>query len=70
MRVDHVLSYKVPKEDEDLDELTQKIHERGVAPDTMREYDRTPEQVVVTDDSDKEKRAIFISKNFTKFINI
>lgn len=54
MRVDHVLSYKVPKEDEDLDELTSKIHEKGVAPDTMQEYqepEESPEQVVISDDN-------------------
>ena len=35
MRVDHVEEYKVPKEDEKNehnDELTNKIHEHGVAP--------------------------------------
>ena len=37
LRVDHVLSYKVPKEDEQLDELTRKIHEEGVAPVGMEE---------------------------------
>jgi len=39
LRVDHVLSYKVPKEDENLDELTQKMHEKGVAPAVMKDYE-------------------------------
>jgi len=42
MRVDHVEEYKVPKEDEKNehnDELTNKIHEHGVAPQVMHMYE-------------------------------
>ncbi|XP_076820323.1 RNA-binding motif protein, X-linked 2-like [Clavelina lepadiformis] len=57
MRVDHVMSYKVPKEDEDIDELTQKVREKGVAPDVMDEYEtKVKEEVIVeSDESDHEE---------------
>ena len=58
LRVDHVLAYKVPKEDDDLDELTQKIHERGVAPDVIADLveqqptgGETSPQIVISDAS-------------------
>jgi len=46
MRVDHVEEYKVPKEDEKNehnDELTNKIHEHGVAPQVMHMYEEKVE---------------------------
>ena len=34
IRVDHVRDYKPPKDNEDLDEITRRLHEEGVAPRT------------------------------------
>ena len=59
--MDHVLAYKVPKEDDNLDELTQKIHEKGVAPSTMKEYEETsnkgepPSRIEISDETDDER---------------
>uniref|UniRef100_H2Y908 RRM domain-containing protein n=1 Tax=Ciona savignyi TaxID=51511 RepID=H2Y908_CIOSA len=60
IRVDHVMAYQVPKEEEDIDELTEKIREQGVAPDVMREYEKkeveiVDEEVVLLSDSEDEK---------------
>uniref|UniRef100_H2Y909 RRM domain-containing protein n=1 Tax=Ciona savignyi TaxID=51511 RepID=H2Y909_CIOSA len=46
IRVDHVMAYQVPKEEEDIDELTEKIREQGVAPDVMREYEKKEVEIV------------------------
>nr|XP_039256451.1 RNA-binding motif protein, X-linked 2-like isoform X2 [Styela clava] len=32
IKVDHVLNYKPPKDDDDVDELTRQMREEGVAP--------------------------------------
>merc|ERR1712150_213173 len=53
LRVDHVQAYKVPKDDEEIDELTEKIREKGVAPEVMAtEYQTAPDikQEVEEDD--------------------
>ncbi|KAF0290217.1 RNA-binding motif protein, X-linked 2 [Amphibalanus amphitrite] len=34
IRVDHVRDYKPPKDNEDLDDITRRLHEEGVAPRT------------------------------------
>ena len=31
-------AYKVPKQDDEIDELTEKMREKGVAPQVMHEY--------------------------------
>lgn len=46
IRVDHIMDYKVPKEDEEIDELTMKIREKGVAPQVMNEYEEDKVEVV------------------------
>lgn len=35
LRVDHVLDYKPPKDNEDYDEITRKLHSEGCAPVTQ-----------------------------------
>ena len=34
LRVDHVAEYRKPKEDDNTDEVTKKLHEEGCAPRT------------------------------------
>nr|CAB3265487.1 RNA-binding motif protein, X-linked 2 [Phallusia mammillata] len=65
IRVDHIMDYKVPKEDEEIDELTMKIREKGVAPHVMGEYQEPEveqvevkqevEEIVITDSDDEVK---------------
>ncbi|XP_054159324.1 RNA-binding motif protein, X-linked 2-like [Oppia nitens] len=35
IRVDHVEDYKIPKEHEDMDEMTKKLHNEGCAPEEV-----------------------------------
>ena len=43
IRVDHVKDYKPPKDNEDLDEITRRLHEEGVAPRTPSPAPAEPE---------------------------
>lgn len=61
IRVDHVLNYKPPKDDEEADELTKKIWEEGVAPQlqapSTKEEVRIKQEILESDGSeDSEPR--------------
>ena len=62
-----MLAYKVPKENEDLDEMTVKMHEKGVAPEVMEEYEKpckseSPDEVLISDDSDQKRKLLVIQQ--------
>ncbi|UYV81878.1 RBMX2 [Cordylochernes scorpioides] len=40
MRIDHVANYKIPKEFEDQDEITKKLHAKGCAPKLRHKHKR------------------------------
>lgn len=65
IKVDHVLAYKVPKQDDDIDDITKMIREEGVAPksyhrDAMEDVMEIKEEVDVielsSDDERKKKK--------------
>jgi len=69
LRVDHVEEYKVPKEDEKNehnDELTNKIHEHGVAPQVMHMYNKKEKEEIVESEDDYVVPMPSITKNKKK----
>ncbi|XP_019629333.1 PREDICTED: RNA-binding motif protein, X-linked 2-like isoform X1 [Branchiostoma belcheri] len=56
IRVDHVASYRVPKEHEDEDEITKKIRQEGVAPRTPPPSESEEEYQIPTKKAKKEKK--------------
>ncbi|UYV81874.1 RBMX2 [Cordylochernes scorpioides] len=40
IRIDHVANYKIPKEFEDQDEITKKLHAKGCAPKLRHKHKR------------------------------
>ena len=57
LRVDHVSEYRKPKDDEELDETTQKLREEGCAPKTppSQEEEEAEDDSLLPLKSEKER---------------